>query len=949
MRHTSLDESFWRSAAQALASGESLDDVDPSLVGVSHLLQRIHEDASREPGLRLGLITLGGTEHERALGLVIAALLAGRGCRTLLLDLDFTDDTWSRFLGAEELEGIVDHVLYGLAPERLVRRTSWEALSLLPGGSLSLGQYAILSSTKARNCIDVVSRDHDLVCLGLAFDESMDWGTGVTAGMNRALLIGSAGDELAFELAIPKIVPRVELLSTLDAAPLGRWRSPLAATLPVLPKAAGDIARQPAGPVSAPSFPPQARSAAPGRARLASDMSFFADELPAQGLPREGRHVSRESLTEGDASLRRESFVKGESPVRDELPGADESLTRDDVPEPRESRYSAEPSVGPLFPPSSPQVPADHEGHAGIEPSDLEASDLESSDLESSDLGSSDLGSSGLGAREPEETSRDIDRRVDGDEDEDLSLFATSRPPASTTPDSEAAADVAFLSRMEAGEEPPPGVHPKLRGAGGQKPVEWPPSMESPQRSEPDELAPDPKREEPAFPRPARRPTQPARWRRTQSRSPWDRWEEEDKPYTWGSDEDEEQPQGPPLSTAGGVREPGGRWMSTLVAIVLCLFLGAGAFWYWRSNQQIPEGEFTFVDGSAPATNVDPAVRVEQEAKDAGPASISERAASDEVTQPPGAAPTQATTAEDERAPADEGRRASDEQRDQKESESSADGRLADETERTEGAEPAGREAERAGREGQDGVREGQDAGGEANTGREAQEGGREAAQASRTPGREKDVVESGDDDAGRERDPSSTAEAVSDKAEEDTRADEEADDEEAGEGAAAEFEPPDEGPVLAYSVHVGSYQTFDAAQRAAGALRQKGKSAFVVPVLLQEKGQWYRVFMEILEGAPESQASLTAAKREGLVEEGNVRETPWALYLGTFEDRNAAGDMLAKLDSRGISAYTVGSGPVLLYAGAFESAADAELLNRQLRQRGFEATLVRRRAAGGA
>jgi hypothetical protein len=55
---------------------------------------------------------------------------------------------------------------------------------------------------------------------------------------------------------------------------------------------------------------------------------------------------------------------------------------------------------------------------------------------------------------------------------------------------------------------------------------------------------------------------------------------------------------------------------------------------------------------------------------------------------------------------------------------------------------------------------------------------------------------------------------------------------------------------------------------------------------------------------------------------------------------------VIARLERSGISAYIVGEGPVHLYAGAFESAGDAEILNRELRDRGFEAELVRRRGA---
>jgi cell division septation protein DedD len=159
-----------------------------------------------------------------------------------------------------------------------------------------------------------------------------------------------------------------------------------------------------------------------------------------------------------------------------------------------------------------------------------------------------------------------------------------------------------------------------------------------------------------------------------------------------------------------------------------------------------------------------------------------------------------------------------------------------------------------------------------------------------------------------------------------------------------ASYAPPTSGPLLAYSLHVGSYQSFEGAQRAASALRAKGLVAYVAPVLLEGKGEWYRVFAGLHPDAPASQESLAGALKSGAVSEGAVRETPWALYLGTFASPELAAELIARLAKSGVSGYAVGTGPVLVYAGAFESAGDAEILNRQLRDRGFEAALVRRR-----
>jgi hypothetical protein len=165
------------------------------------------------------------------------------------------------------------------------------------------------------------------------------------------------------------------------------------------------------------------------------------------------------------------------------------------------------------------------------------------------------------------------------------------------------------------------------------------------------------------------------------------------------------------------------------------------------------------------------------------------------------------------------------------------------------------------------------------------------------------------------------------------------------GAGGAGRFAPPQAGPLRGFSLHVGSFQTREAAARAAAALRANGASAFVAPVLLEGKGQWHRVFADALPDRPAGEARLRELVGKGVVPEGHVRETPWALYLGTYASAAEAARASEKVARSGISAYPLGDGPVHLYAGAFETAADAELLNRELRDRGFEAELVRRRA----
>ncbi len=711
MRHISLDESFWRCATEALVSGESIEDVEPSLLDVSRLLRHLCQPVASGPGGRLGLLTLGGTEEERALGLTLAALLARRGCRVLLADCDFTDQTWSRLLGAEEPDGIADHVGYGTPPRRLVRRTSWAELALLPSGTTALDPAGILRSDKLQSCLDTAGRGHDLVCVGLPFDETLEWGKGAAAGMDRAILVGPAGEELAFELAIPRLVRRLELLVTLDVPPLGRWRPALGAALPALTQMGVTARSEGRGDRPAPWSSALPDSSAPNGAAAVSSPG---EPVVVALSPDAGLLANQGSLP----------------PVLSEL------------------RHPAE---------------------------------------------------AGAPRRDPE-----------------LPLVG-AKVGAARGADRESAADVAFLESLPRGETPPasadaappvlraslpppspPLVHPRLRAVALQQQLELATS------------APDATAEE-------------------DLRELAQGWSEVDETLERGPAEPEIED-----------RDSGRSVWLTALAVLLCLVLGAGAFWFWRASQQMPEGQFSFVDSADQGLNDRAAAAV-------GGADAAGRGTSAEA---PSSA-TEALPPSDAAAAAGVG----------------------------------GPVGGAAGSEGQGTTAAGAPAGAPAQSA-----GGPEAAP------------------------------------------------------PAVSYEPPTNGPLLSYSLHVGSYQTFDAAQRAALALRARGLDAFVAPVLLEGKGEWHRVFVDALPDAPASQQSLARARQGGAVAEGAVRETPWALYLGTFATRALAQELIARLARSGISGYAVGADPVHVYAGAFEAAGDAEILNRQLRDRGFESALVRRR-----
>jgi len=81
------------------------------------------------------------------------------------------------------------------------------------------------------------------------------------------------------------------------------------------------------------------------------------------------------------------------------------------------------------------------------------------------------------------------------------------------------------------------------------------------------------------------------------------------------------------------------------------------------------------------------------------------------------------------------------------------------------------------------------------------------------------------------------------------------------------------------------------------------------------------------------------------VIEEGAVRSTPWAFDLGAYPTRAAARAEAEALLRKGITAYVAGENPVRLYAGAYQTREEAELLARTLEAAlaGRTATLILR------
>lgn len=160
-------------------------------------------------------------------------------------------------------------------------------------------------------------------------------------------------------------------------------------------------------------------------------------------------------------------------------------------------------------------------------------------------------------------------------------------------------------------------------------------------------------------------------------------------------------------------------------------------------------------------------------------------------------------------------------------------------------------------------------------------------------------------------------------------------------------------GPVpLAYSVAVEAHRDLGLSLRRARALRRaaNGIGFFVAPTV-RDSAVFYRVM-----AGPVADSTGAAALMQRLVDEGHktdvepwaVRRTRFAFDLGEFDSEAAAERRREEVAALRIPAYVVrmsddDGAPYRVYAGAYEGAGEAEVMNRELKRAGINAKLVAR------
>lgn len=166
---------------------------------------------------------------------------------------------------------------------------------------------------------------------------------------------------------------------------------------------------------------------------------------------------------------------------------------------------------------------------------------------------------------------------------------------------------------------------------------------------------------------------------------------------------------------------------------------------------------------------------------------------------------------------------------------------------------------------------------------------------------------------------------------------------------ARAELAPQES--VLGYSVAIASYPTFDEARARQRDLAWLEDPVYIVPVSVRGS-TWYRVLAGMLQTEGEARFLMQRLVDRGVKESANnwdVRPTRFVFGFGLQASEAEAQATVSALQVQGISAYSVPAGvggnadSYYVYAGGFESADEARVLEGQVRAAGFSAVLVER------
>jgi hypothetical protein len=152
---------------------------------------------------------------------------------------------------------------------------------------------------------------------------------------------------------------------------------------------------------------------------------------------------------------------------------------------------------------------------------------------------------------------------------------------------------------------------------------------------------------------------------------------------------------------------------------------------------------------------------------------------------------------------------------------------------------------------------------------------------------------------------------------------------------------------TLSVAIQVGTWSTLQAALANADSLERHGARTIVAPIRPSGAPATFRVFVGPFARATQATLALGGLRAAGLVPvgAGRVVSVPLSLELAAGLTRDAAENARADLRRAGVPAFVLGSpdGTFAVYAGAYDAATQAALLQDLLTPTGSAGTLVPR------
>ena len=157
----------------------------------------------------------------------------------------------------------------------------------------------------------------------------------------------------------------------------------------------------------------------------------------------------------------------------------------------------------------------------------------------------------------------------------------------------------------------------------------------------------------------------------------------------------------------------------------------------------------------------------------------------------------------------------------------------------------------------------------------------------------------------------------------------------------ATETMDPVQGPSYPYSIYLGSFRKEDVLQKALENYRAKGLSPYPVRVDLGTKGVWFRVFAGHFETRGKAEAFIDRHE----VQDGEARNTKFAVLIGIHASRPEAEAKVRDLGGRGCHPYIIEESPsrLRIYTGAFYRDEDAKTELAWLASKGVQGRIVAR------